>query len=128
MEKHPESCRDVLSALLACVDFELPSETRACVESHLEGCRECLDFVESLRSVIALCHACDPGPLPARLSDRARSELERIAKDACGAAKSVGPMNRPPLAPPAVANSQCISLLLLLAAFLKIGSIGFGGG
>src|SRR5450759_406170 len=37
-------------------------------------------------------------------------------------------MSRPPSAPPALPDSQRISLVRLLAAFLKIGTIGFGGG
>jgi chromate transporter len=37
-------------------------------------------------------------------------------------------MSRPPSSPPAPSDSEPISLLRLLAAFLKIGSIGFGGG
>src|ERR1035437_3088288 len=37
-------------------------------------------------------------------------------------------MNRPPTTPPALCDSERISLLRLLAAFLKIGSTGFGGG
>jgi len=37
-------------------------------------------------------------------------------------------MSRPPSSPPAPSDSERISLLRLLAAFLKIGSIGFGGG
>ena len=37
-------------------------------------------------------------------------------------------MSRPPSAPSALSDKKRISLLRLLAAFLKIGSIGFGGG
>ena len=37
-------------------------------------------------------------------------------------------MSWPPSAPPARSDSKPISLLRLLAAFLKVGSIGFGGG
>ena len=37
-------------------------------------------------------------------------------------------MSRPPSSPPAPSDSERISLLRLLATFLKIGSIGFGGG
>ena len=37
-------------------------------------------------------------------------------------------MSRPPTASPALSGTNSISLVRLLAAFLKIGSIGFGGG
>ena len=37
-------------------------------------------------------------------------------------------MSRPPSALPAPPDSQRISLVRLLAAFLKIGAVGFGGG
>lgn len=76
MENHPEGCRDVLAMLSDYVDFELPPEACGEVESHLAGCPECLEFVESLRKVIALCHVYAPSPLPASLSDRARNELQ----------------------------------------------------
>jgi anti-sigma factor RsiW len=58
------------------VDFELPLADCGEVERHLASCAACLEFVESLRSTIALCRAYAPGTLPAPLNDRARSELE----------------------------------------------------
>ena len=75
MENHLESCQEVLALLSDYVDFELSPEACGGVESHLAGCPECLEFVESLRKVIALCHAYAPCQLPAPLSDRARDEL-----------------------------------------------------
>ena len=51
-----------------------------------------------------------------------------MAKDAGGPRASGNKMSRLPFAPSALPDSQRISLVRLLAAFLKIGSIGFGGG
>ena len=76
MEKYPESCHDILAMLSDYVDFELPLADCVDVERHLAGCAACLEFVESLRNTIALCHAYAPGALPGPLSDRARNELE----------------------------------------------------
>lgn len=58
------------------VDLELPTEACGEVESHLADCPACVEFVESLRNTIALCHGYAPSTLPAPLSERARSELE----------------------------------------------------
>ena len=38
------------------VDLELPTEACGEVESHLADCPACVEFVESLRNTIALCH------------------------------------------------------------------------
>ena len=76
MGHHPESCKEVLALLSDYVDFELPPEACGEVESHLAGCPECLEFVESLRKVIDLCHAYAPSAMPTPLSERARRELE----------------------------------------------------
>jgi len=76
MEHHPESGQDVIALLSDYVDFELPLAICGEVERHLAGCAACLEFVESLRSTIALCRAYAPRTMPAPLSDRARSELE----------------------------------------------------
>src|ERR1035438_2369012 len=51
-----------------------------------------------------------------------------MAKHAGGPRAHGNQMSRPPSSPPAPSDSERISLLRLLAAFLKIGSIGFGGG
>ncbi|MEO8594308.1 MAG: zf-HC2 domain-containing protein [Candidatus Solibacter sp.] len=76
MEQHPESCQDVVASLSDYVDFELPLAACGEVERHLAGCPACLEFVESLRNTIALCHEYAPGALPGPLSDPARSELK----------------------------------------------------
>ena len=51
-----------------------------------------------------------------------------MAKDARGPRTPGHKVSRPPPAPSALPDSERISLVRLLAAFLKIGSIGFGGG
>ena len=76
MGHHPDSCKEAIGLLSDYVDFELPPAACCEVESHLAGCPECLELVDSLRKVIALCHAYAPNALPAPLSERARRELE----------------------------------------------------
>ena len=76
METHPTNCRETFAVLSDYVDSELPAEVRSHVETHLAGCPECLEFVQSLRKAIALCHDYAPCPILAPLCDRARSELE----------------------------------------------------
>ena len=75
MGHHPENCKEILALLSDYVDLELPTEACGEVESHLADCPACVEFVESLRNTIALCHAYAPSTLPAPLSERARSEL-----------------------------------------------------
>lgn len=76
MGHHPDSCKEAIELLSDYVDLELPPAACGEVESHLAGCPECLEFVDSLRKVIALCHAYAPKTLPAPLSESARRELE----------------------------------------------------
>ena len=51
-----------------------------------------------------------------------------MAKHAGGPRAHGNQMSRSPSAPPALSDSERLSLVRLLAAFVKIGSIGFGGG
>ena len=51
-----------------------------------------------------------------------------MAKHAVDSRTPGNQMSRSPSAPPVLSDSERISLLRLLAAFLKIGAIGFGGG
>ena len=76
MEHHAESCGEVLEQLSDYVDFELPPGACGEVDSHLAGCPECREFVDSLRAVIALFRGHAPGASPRPLNDRARGEIE----------------------------------------------------
>lgn len=76
MEHRLESCQEILALLSEYVDFDLPPEACGEVADHLSDCPPCVEFVESLRETIALCHGYTPDTLPSPLSGRARSDLE----------------------------------------------------
>lgn len=90
MEHNPESCREVFELLSQYLDLELPPEACRKIESHLAGCPPCVEFAESLRRTVELCHHYEPGVMPAPLSESARSELQSAwdkmlaARRACG--------------------------------------------
>ncbi len=62
-------CKEVFALLSQYIDHELPEGLCEEMERHIAGCAPCVEFVESLRRTVALCHqfrAEDrPGPLPA---------------------------------------------------------------
>lgn len=61
-------CQEIFALLSQYLDHELPDDVCRDMEAHISGCRPCVEFVESLKKSIALCHACrqlhEPGPLP----------------------------------------------------------------
>jgi len=72
-----ENCKQVAELLSQYLDFELPPEACVDIESHLAGCAPCIDFVESLRTTVALCRGYEPGAMPQPLSENARTQLEQ---------------------------------------------------
>jgi len=77
MEQNAESCKEVFELLSQYLDMELPPEACREIEGHLAGCPPCVEFAESLRRTVDLCHEYEPGVMPAPLSESARSELQR---------------------------------------------------
>lgn len=70
-------CEALFAALSEYLDAELPGEDCAEFRRHLEGCPECIEFLNSLERTIALCRQ-QPGSaaeLPPPLSAAARQEL-----------------------------------------------------
>jgi RNA polymerase sigma-70 factor (ECF subfamily) len=68
-------CQEIFALLSQYLDRELPDDICRDMDAHIAGCPPCVEFVESLKKSIALCHACqeldDPGPLP----EQARLDL-----------------------------------------------------
>jgi len=69
-------CKEVFAALSEYLDMDLPPESCEELESHLEGCPPCIEFVKSLRKSIELCREYTPTELPKPLSDEARHQLQ----------------------------------------------------
>jgi anti-sigma factor RsiW len=72
----PENCKEVFEILSQYLDLELPPEACREVEAHLEGCPPCIEFAESLRKTVDLCHGFEGGEMPRPISAAARDELE----------------------------------------------------
>jgi len=72
-----ERCKEIFGILSQYLDMELPPASCQELESHLEGCRPCIEFLESLRKSISLCREYSPSELPMPLSEEARHELKK---------------------------------------------------
>jgi anti-sigma factor RsiW len=77
MEHNPETCREVFELLSQYLDLELPPEACQEIEGHLAGCPPCVEFAESLRRTVDLCHEYEASVMPEPLSASARGELQR---------------------------------------------------
>lgn len=68
MEHSPENCKEVFALLSDYLDLELPPENCDEIKRHLANCPPCVEFVESLRKTVGLCHGYEPGVTPAHLN------------------------------------------------------------
>ena len=79
-------CAEIVALLSDYLDRDLPPESCAVVEAHLESCSHCGQEVENLRKTVALCREyrseSRPGPMPAarrqELKDAFRKALSGI--------------------------------------------------
>lgn len=55
-EHRAEDCREVFERLSEYLDQELPEGDCERLRQHIEGCAPCVEFIESLKKTIALCH------------------------------------------------------------------------
>jgi anti-sigma factor RsiW len=76
-DKPPENCREIFALLSAYLDLELPPESCHEIETHLAGCEPCIEFAESLRKTIALCHEYAPQEMPEPIGAEAREQLRK---------------------------------------------------
>ena len=70
-----QSCKEVFALLSEYLDQDLSTATCEALETHLQGCPPCIEFVETLRKSIDLCRQYAPAEVPQPLSDNARSQL-----------------------------------------------------
>ncbi len=74
-EGRTENCREVFEQLSAYLDEDLSPEARSEIERHLCDCPPCVEFVNSLRRTVELCHRFEPTDLPAPMSSEVRQRL-----------------------------------------------------
>lgn len=76
MEREPnQKCKEIFSLLSEYLDLELPPDACQEMEAHLTGCPPCIEFAESLRKTVDLCHRYQPTELPDPLGQEARAQL-----------------------------------------------------
>lgn len=68
-------CKEMFAKLSAYLDMELPPDACREIEQHMAGCPPCIEFAESLRKTVQLCHGYEPGEMPGPLEESARREL-----------------------------------------------------
>ncbi len=76
--KHNKAkCHDVFEMLSEYLDQELTPQTCAEIEAHLAGCPPCIEFLNSLKRTIRLCHDCEGGAAekPKPLTPEQRDKL-----------------------------------------------------
>lgn len=71
-----EECKQIFAALSEYLDLELPPEACREMEAHLAGCAPCIEFAESLRQTVALCHEYQASEMPGPISQAARARLQ----------------------------------------------------
>jgi anti-sigma factor RsiW len=74
--QHSPECQEIFALLSQYLDLELPPDACRAIEAHIRDCAPCVEFAESLKKTIALCHQYSPAEVPAPLNEESRSELE----------------------------------------------------
>lgn len=87
---HNEKCRELFAMLSDYLNLELPPEACEEMEAHLAGCSPCVEFAESLRRTVDLCHSYKPEEIPDPIGEQARSELLDAWQKMLAARKSFG--------------------------------------
>ena len=80
-----EECKRIFATLSAYLDLELPPDACREMEAHLAGCPPCVEFAESLRQTVALCHEYRATEMPAPISQAARARLQEAWQRALAA-------------------------------------------
>jgi len=77
MPHESEECRQIFAMLSEYLDLQLPPDACRDMELHLAGCPPCVEFAESLRKTVALCHEYRASEMPGPISAAARDRLEK---------------------------------------------------
>ena len=81
----PAECADLFARLSEYLDGELAPEARRAMERHICDCPPCIEFIESLRRTIDLCHHCEPADTSKPVSIEAKRELLSVLQRALAA-------------------------------------------
>lgn len=70
------SCKEIFEMLSQYLDRELPPEVCDCMETHIQGCPPCVDFVKTLEKTVRICRDLQAQQKPAAISPALREELK----------------------------------------------------
>ena len=84
MSHGTEECKQIFATLSEYLDLELPPDACREMEAHLAGCPPCVEFAESLRKTVTLCHEYQAGEMPGPISEAARARLVEAWRKAVG--------------------------------------------
>jgi anti-sigma factor (TIGR02949 family) len=73
--EHQDDCIQVFALLSQYLDAELNPASCEEIQAHLAGCPPCIEFLESLKRTIRLCHHCEAAEAPPPLAPEAREQL-----------------------------------------------------
>ncbi len=82
-----EDCKEIFAMLSEYLDLELPPEACSQMADHIADCPPCIEFTESLRQTIALCHGYRAREMPGPISQTARQRLQEAWQRALAARK-----------------------------------------
>lgn len=85
---HTDHCKEVFALLSDYLDLELPPDACREIEAHIAGCAPCIEFTDSLRKTVELCHKYEPSELPQAIGQHAREELLQAYQKALAARAS----------------------------------------
>jgi RNA polymerase sigma-70 factor (ECF subfamily) len=72
--EHQDDCKQVFALLSQYLDAELSPASCEEIQAHLAACPPCIEFLESLKRTIRLCHHCESAEAPP-LAPEAREQL-----------------------------------------------------
>jgi anti-sigma factor RsiW len=72
------SCREIFSLLSDYIDGELPADTCQEVEEHIHDCAPCVEFMESLKTSVALVRGHEPAVAPGQIPPALREALLKV--------------------------------------------------
>jgi anti-sigma factor RsiW len=83
-------CNEIFGLLSQYLDAELPEDMCRQIDAHISGCAPCVEFLESLKKSIEICHTYKnherPGPLPAAAREELLTAYQKMM-----AARKAGP-------------------------------------
>ncbi len=78
MKHHDGNCRELLLRMAQGLEGDLTPAERRALARHLAGCERCLEFSESLKRTVQLCHDAGAPPMSAHARARARANVSRL--------------------------------------------------